>query len=253
MNPANMHSKDREHPGRGVPRFRRDGFLAPARDRRRQPQGSESVPVATMNDLETAGTISAYDRLAEEYSRRNDTLHPCLSYALELLVSLLPRGASVLDVGCGTGRDLRSLEAYDLDLVGMDLSVEMLNQARLNTSARLYKGDMRALPFADASFDGVWCLASLLHLRKMQAPEALHECTRVLRTHGYLALGLRLGEGEVWEEAQYGVQTQRFFSYYQWEELMTLLEPSYRMVFAACFTLRGIAWLKIIAQLKEIC
>ncbi len=64
----------------------------------------------------------------------------------------------VLDVGCGTGLFLEHLarDYGELELVGFDLSSEMLEQARKhNPGVELVQGSVYAIPFDDASFDVV--------------------------------------------------------------------------------------------------
>lgn len=61
-----------------------------------------------------------------------------------------------LDLACGAGRHLRELAGAGLDVVGLDLSRTLLGEARLaSPGARLVRGDMRTLPFADGSFGAV--------------------------------------------------------------------------------------------------
>jgi len=66
-----------------------------------------------------------------------------------------------------------------------------------------------------------WCSASLLHIPKAQAPEALRQMHRVLVPGGTLHLGLQEGEGEKWEVTRFDVE--RFFVRYTLEEAETLL------------------------------
>ena len=61
-------------------------------------------------------------------------------------------GDRVLDLACGPGRHAAELERLGAVVVGFDLSWAMLRRARERTRALLVRGDMRALPFRDASF-----------------------------------------------------------------------------------------------------
>lgn len=65
-------------------------------------------------------------------------------------------GTSVLDLACGPGRHVLELTRAGLDAIGLDLSGPMLERAREHEPAlRLVRGDMRILPFRDASFQVV--------------------------------------------------------------------------------------------------
>ncbi|HEX6483749.1 MAG TPA: class I SAM-dependent methyltransferase [Ktedonobacteraceae bacterium] len=75
--------------------------------------------------------------------------------------------------------------------------------------------DMCHLTFPDASFDGVWCSSSLLHVPHALAPVALGQMRRVLVKAGMLFLSLLEGESARWEtEASEFAQVQRLFVHY---------------------------------------
>jgi ubiquinone/menaquinone biosynthesis C-methylase UbiE len=59
--------------------------------------------------------------------------------------------------------------------------------------------DMCHLTFPDASFKGIWCSSSLLHVPQALAPDALGQMRRVLVKAGMLFLSLLEGESEMWE------------------------------------------------------
>jgi SAM-dependent methyltransferase len=65
------------------------------------------------------------------------------------------RGARVLDLACGPGRHAERLRAAPAHVVGFDLSMPLLSRARHRTHPPLsvVRGDMRALPFRNGSFD----------------------------------------------------------------------------------------------------
>jgi malonyl-CoA O-methyltransferase len=101
------------------------------------------------------------------------------------VLALLPdvAGKSALDLACGTGRYLELLRARGAALVvGVDASSEMLRKARgLGAIAR---GDLRALPVAEARFDLVVCGLAVGHVAALT--EAISEMGRVLRPGGTL-------------------------------------------------------------------
>jgi len=103
-----------------------------------------------------------YRLWAPTYSAEN-----AVSQLEDVLVSAMTpplAGLRLLDAGCGTGRRLRDCGAAMA--TGIDLSPEMIATGRdeLGPDARLMVGDVRALPFADASFDLVWCRLVIGHL-----------------------------------------------------------------------------------------
>jgi SAM-dependent methyltransferase len=112
-----------------------------------------------------------------------------------LLLGLSP-GDGVLDVACGTGgftREFARTVGVDGLAVGIDISERMLarsvqeaEEAGLADSSAFIRGDAAALPFRDASFDGVCCFAALNLFADPTA--ALDRMTAVLTPGGRIAL-----------------------------------------------------------------
>ena len=96
---------------------------------------------------------------------------------------MLPPKSLVLDLACGTGDLCRDLASYGHRPIGIDFSSGMLRAA--NTRAPLVRGDAGALPFPDASIDGVVCGFALRNFVDLGAVFA--ECARVLRPGGRVA------------------------------------------------------------------
>ena len=103
-----------------------------------------------------------------------------------------PAGARLLDAGCGSGLKTELLfEALSRSgtIVGIDWDVQTLQVIQkvqtdltLHASRFTLAGDLSALPFAKASFDGIWCSAVLGLLA--DPTSALREMRRVLRPNG---------------------------------------------------------------------
>jgi demethylmenaquinone methyltransferase/2-methoxy-6-polyprenyl-1,4-benzoquinol methylase len=128
-----------------------------------------------------------FDRIAPRYDLVNRvmTLRMDVAWRRRAVRALgLPPGDRVLDVACGTGDLCRELAAAGLAPVGLDFSAGMLAAAR--TTAPLVRGDALALPFADASFDGVTCGFGLRNFTSV--PAFLGECARVTRAGARVAL-----------------------------------------------------------------
>jgi SAM-dependent methyltransferase len=171
-------------------------------------------------------TRAAYDRIAPAYLERNGGPPPPeLIASVDRFAATLGPGARVLDLGCGPGIHTAWLRERGLRAVGGDLSTGMLDQACRFAGPPLVQLDMRALPFPSGSFDGVWWMASLLHLPKAEAPIALAEARRVLVPGGLLAFDVQEGEGETWQD-NYGTGLPRFFARYGSDEMVAMLEAA---------------------------
>jgi SAM-dependent methyltransferase len=107
--------------------------------------------------------------------------------ALEALAA--PRSTPVLDVGCGGGRHLLWLERHGFAAFGTDRAADELARSREvvrseGRAARIALADMRALPFADASFAAVIAHHVLYLGTAADARRAIVEAGRVLRAEG---------------------------------------------------------------------
>jgi len=205
-----------------------------------------------MNHEISGQVTAAYDAVASSYADRNAAM-PVALIGLggrALARADVGSGIRVLDVGCGVGRDLAWFRARGARGIGIDRSGGMLAMAGDAVDGGVAQMDMRALAFPMGSFDLVWCIASLLHLPKRDAPVALAEMRRVLRPGGVLALSLQEGSGEVWETGPYtdAPTTARFFARYTLDEATALLQ---RGGFSVCERGvdegRGRRWLSLLA------
>jgi len=114
-----------------------------------------------------------------------------------LLLGDVRSGASVLDVGCGTGRWLRRYIQMGLHATGVDATPPMLRLAlERGTEAPVVAGVAQNLPFADARFDCVSDITVVQHIPTALQIDALGEMVRVLKPGGRLILmELIRGEG----------------------------------------------------------
>lgn len=126
-----------------------------------------------------------YDAIAGAYDRRYArNTYAGVEQALVAFAGDDPRHR-VLEVGCGTGHWLSVLARRGLDdLAGLDASAGMLAVAADKVDADLREGDAARLPWADATFDRVFCVNALHHFA--DKPGFVAAARRVLRAGGGL-------------------------------------------------------------------
>lgn len=113
------------------------------------------------------------------------------AYEQAIRESDVPPGATVVDVGCGTGRALPAMRDAVGDggvVIGIDLTPEMLTVASLQCTSQLQLvlADARRLPLADGSIDVVFAAGLVQHLPDPRA--GLAELARVTRPGGRLII-----------------------------------------------------------------
>lgn len=146
-----------------------------------------------MSHVETLEPRAAYALWATGYPPRAH--NPVMRAEERAMLGLMPadlRGQAVLDAGCGSGRYmLHALDRGAAQVMGVDLSAEMLERAGAELAARvrgaiieLVEGDLEALPVSDASADLTVCGLAIGHLDRLQP--ALSELRRVTRPGGVI-------------------------------------------------------------------
>ena len=120
-------------------------------------------------------------------NNRSDLTHFVTSEYLARFTERLAPGARVLDLGCGTGVLTKALAAQGFDVTGVDISRAMLEKIQPDSPGdriTLVEGNVYALPFEDARFDGIVTRWVIPHFRDW--PLILKEAARVLKPGGTL-------------------------------------------------------------------
>lgn len=165
---------------------------------------------------------AGYNAIARKYTalRSEDTEDIRL---LEELVERLPRGAKVLDAGCGSGVPVtRYLEQF-FDVTGVDFAEEQIRRARrLVPEATFLCGDVTDLAFADETFDAICSYYAIIHIPRGEHRGLLQNFYRMLRPQG-LAL-LLMGTTDSPEDIADYHGVQMFWSHYDAETNRRMLE-----------------------------
>ena len=138
--------------------------------------------------------IDYYDDFAEMWADRwypNDELLPYLKH----FINLLPNNPRVLDLCCGAGYESMRLNSLGAKVVGTDLSEKSIEIAKLrNPEIEFYVKDMLK-SYADlGSFDGIACIAGLVHIPENKIELAFKNMYEVLKDNSYLFIVVRDGD-----------------------------------------------------------
>lgn len=114
---------------------------------------------------------------------------------LDAFLAALSKGARVLELGCGNGMDAAYMLAQGFDVDATDGTPALVAEAqkRIGGAARLMLFDDLE---AQASYDGVWACACLLHVEAASLPDILARVRRALRPGGIFVASFKGGAGE---------------------------------------------------------
>lgn len=143
---------------------------------------------------------------------------------LDLLILKLEKGSKILDLGCGNGRTVKYFVDKGFQVIGIDLSDNMLKLAKKYVpKGEFYKKDFTKLNFKSNSFNAIISFFALNHIPKKQFKNIIKRCKRLLRPNGFLLLGMVKGQGEGLFEGFYGKKLQLYGAGYTKKEIIQIL------------------------------
>ena len=163
-------------------------------------------------------SIDYYNKYAAK--EFEETVNQDMSGIMKEFLDLLEEGDTILDLGCGSGRD--SLTFYDLgyDVTPLDASEEMCQLAEIHTGLEVLRMTYEEMDF-DNVFDGIWACASLLHTPKKELSDILTKIARALNDKGILYMSFKLGDFE-------GFRGERYFCDFTADSMTELLKDNDR-------------------------
>lgn len=111
------------------------------------------------------------------------------------LLKHIPAGASILDIGCGSGRDLLWLKNKGFQATGLERAPGLAELAAQHSGCPVIEGDFAEYDFSLLKVDALVLIGALVHVdHKNLAGTLTHICT-ALKQSGYVLLSLKEGEG----------------------------------------------------------
>ena len=107
------------------------------------------------------------------------------------------RPGRTVDIGCGSGRDTAWLDTQGFDVVGIDASVGLIEEARRRHPGVQFSCDTlpAVVSLQSGAYANVLCETVIMHLRAPQALASVHRMTELLAPDGALYLSWRVTEG----------------------------------------------------------
>ena len=172
--------------------------------------------------------VKIYDKYAQRYAQYN--YHKLLQFQLNKFITLLP-GKKVLDVGCGPGRDVEYFKDEGLDIIGVDISKGMVEEAKKRVDAQIKKMDLLKLKFKKNNFDGVWCVMTLNLIPKEDINLAITQMNNVLVLNGIVFISVKEGQGvQVKQDKRYDNETKVLVLYKLGELEQTLKDNGFEII-----------------------
>jgi ubiquinone/menaquinone biosynthesis C-methylase UbiE len=164
-----------------------------------------------------------YDQVAEEYVARifHELEHkPLDRELLDRFATEVRDLGPVCDMGCGPGHIAHYLHSRGVNVLGIDLSPRMIEQARQLTPAiEFLEGNMSSLNVDDEAWAGIAAFYSIIHIPREEVIRVLREFRRVLQPNGLLLLAFHQGQETVHLEEWWGKKVSIDFIFFQRAEM----------------------------------
>lgn len=138
-------------------------------------------------------TEAFYNENADNFYNR--TINVKMDHFYKEFLPHIPKGGSVLDAGCGSGRDAKFFQDQGYKITASDSAIEMVKRSSLLLGKPTLHLSFEEVDFKE-QFDGIWANASLLHVKSDRLPEILKKLCEALKPGGVLFMSFKYGEGE---------------------------------------------------------
>lgn len=157
-----------------------------------------------LQDIASA-TLQHYNQTAESFwqGTRDHDVTQNIAALLKHIEGEPP--FTILDFGCGPGRDLKAFSEMGHVAVGVEGAERLAAMAREHTGCEVLAQDFLALDLPAGRFDGVFANAALFHVPRQELPRVLRELHASMRARGVLFSSNPRGSNEEgWNRGRYG-------------------------------------------------
>ena len=153
----------------------------------------------------TRRTLDYYDAHAQQFFA--GTIDHDVSQNIAALLGAIDAAPpfTLLDLGCGPGRDLKTFSAAGHRAIGVDGAAQFVAMARAYSGCEVWQQDVVHLDLPPAMFDGIFANAVLFHVPSLALPNVLDDLYAALKPGGVLFASNPRGQNEEgWQGARYG-------------------------------------------------
>jgi SAM-dependent methyltransferase len=165
----------------------------------------------------TRQTLEHYNRHARAFFAGTQDHDVSQNIAALLGAIEVPMPYTILDLGCGPGRDLKVLRGMGHHAIGLDGSGEFVAMARAYSGCEVWQQNLVELDLPREMFDGVYANAVLFHVPSRVLPKVLADLHATLKPGGVLFSSNPRGHNEEgWNGARYG----SYYDFPTWERYL---------------------------------
>lgn len=165
---------------------------------------------------------TGYNKIASEYLKTRSEKSKDLQL-LQELIQQVPRGAKILDAGCGAGVPVTQILSNFFDVTGVDFSETQVKLAQqLVPKARFICQDMTRLSFPPHSFDAICSYYAIIHVPRTEHDKLLANFHRMLKPMGLILVCMGTTDIEL-EEAEDYLGTTMYWSHFDAETNIDLI------------------------------
>ncbi len=136
-----------------------------------------------------------YQENYKAYHEKTFSIDP--SSFLEPLSQRLPAEAFILDVGCGSGRDLLWMKKRGFDVIGFERSPGLAELARDNAGCEVIEGDFETYDFSSILVDAIMAIGALVHVPHERFSKVFENITSAIPDNGSVLITLKEGAGDL--------------------------------------------------------
>jgi len=130
-----------------------------------------------------------YDKNHKDYF--NSTVKINSEFFLKDFADVIPANSHILDVGCGSGRDLLWLKERGHKPVGLEQSAKLANLAENHSGCQVLAADLETYDFKKHQVDGIILVGSLVHICHDKLRSVLENIIDALKPGGFMFLSLK--------------------------------------------------------------
>jgi SAM-dependent methyltransferase len=171
----------------------------------------------SLDDI-TKRTLGHYERSARQFFA--GTIGHDVSQNIEALLGAIEGEApfTILDLGCGPGRDLKTFRSLGHHAIGLDGCAQFVEMAREFSGCEVWHQNLLHLDLPTAMLDGIFANAVLFHVPAAALPKVLADLRAALKPGGVLFSSNPRGNNEEgWNGGRYG----SYHDFEAWERYLT--------------------------------